>query len=97
MSTITTPINRQARTTVSILNTVRTIGTGFYALAAALLALGTLVAAASSDRPGLTFIIGLIWTGMTVVFGALFYAVVGWFAGTLTLLKQIAQNTNQNA
>jgi hypothetical protein len=95
MSTITTTVlpAKQSRGTVAILNTVRWIGTGFHLLIAAILLLMSLVAMFTADNGFLVFLGGLLGVGMTLVFGALFYATVGWFVDTLSQLNQIAANT----
>jgi hypothetical protein len=85
--------NRQAKATVAILNTVRTIGTTAFGIVAALCLLGTLIGTITSDQHFLYFIVGILTTGLTVVFGALYYAVVGWYVDSLKLLTQIAHNT----
>lgn len=85
--------NRQARATAGILNTVRLIGTiGFVGLAVITL-LGGLIGAASSENGAVTLVFGVVGALFALLFAALFYAVVGWFVDTLSLLTQIAENT----
>ncbi len=85
--------NLQVRTTVGILNTVRLVGTGAYGLAALLGLVFLLVSVAQPNTSWTALISGILGVAASVVFGALFYAVVGWFVDTLNLLKQIATNT----
>ena len=92
---VTSPKNRQAKATVGIRNTVRTIGTVFFGILAVVTLLGTLIGTFTSDQGLLVFLVGIVSTGMTVVFGALFYAVVGWYVDSMNLLTQIAANTTK--
>lgn len=84
----------QARATVNILSAVRMIGTIAWAGVACLLALGTVIGAfATSGSHVAVFFGGLVATVITAIFGALFYATVGWLVETLSMLTEIARNT----
>jgi len=83
--------NLQAQTTLRILNAVRLLGTGAFALLALLLAVVGLVEWAGPNTNGTAALLMTVGLGAAVVSGALFYAIVGWFVDTLSLLKQIAE------
>jgi hypothetical protein len=83
--------NRQARGTVAILNIARWVGVALFALLAFGLVVVTLVSAFEGDTTRMLAGAGSL--GVTVVFGALFYAIIGWYVDTLALLTQIARNT----
>lgn len=90
------PKNRQARATSTILNAVRMIGTIGFVGVGAFVFLGSLLAAASSrdETATVAFLAyGVVAASCVLLFAALFYAVVGWFVDTLSLLTQIAENT----
>lgn len=88
-----TPKNTQARATVQILSTVRAVGTVVYALAVGLILLGTLIGTFTSDQHLTVFFGGIMAAAILGVFGALFYATIGWLVETLSMLTQIARNT----
>ena len=85
------PKNVQARGTVGILNIARWTGVAFFAFAALIAVGATLVGLAHGET--YTALGGLLGLVFTIIFGALFYAVIGWYVDTLALLTQIAQNT----
>jgi hypothetical protein len=83
--------NRQARGTVAILNIARWVGVAFFALTAFGLIVVTLVSMFEGETT--RALGGILGLGFTIVFGALFYAFIGWYVDTLALLTQIARNT----
>ena len=96
MTTLTTHAprvirNLQARSTASILNIVRYLGTGAFALLALLTVIVTLVSISQPNTSWTSLILGAVGFGFAIVSGALFYAVVGWFVDTLSLLTRIAK------
>ena len=85
--------NLQARTTASILNLVRIVGTALFGLNALGVAIYGIVAWADPHTSKLAVVLIPLGVLMGLVIAALFYAVVGWFVDTLNLLTQIAKNT----
>jgi energy-converting hydrogenase Eha subunit B len=95
MSAITAALPKylQARTTANILNAVRILGTLSFGLLALLLVIVGLVQWADAHTNGTLAVLTIIGVLAALVSGALFYATVGWFVDTLSLLTQIAKNT----
>jgi len=69
--------NVEARGTGSILNVVSWIGVAFFVLAAPVDVIVVLVAMAHGETYAALF--GILGLGFLVVFGALFFATVGWY------------------
>ena len=93
-----TPRHTQARATVQILSTVRMIGTLAYAVLTALAALATVIGTFTTRGGHIVFVSGgVVATVLVAIFGALFYATVGWLVETLSMLTEIATNTAQQA
>ena len=88
------PKNLQARTTAGILNAVRVLGTVAFGLLALLLVIVGLVEWADAQTNGTVAVLTILGVGAALVSGALFYAVVGWFVDTLSLLTQIAKSAS---
>ena len=84
--------NRQARSTVGILNAVRYGGTGLFIVLAALSVLGAVIGMVQSGGAIYSFG-GFIGALVFALWAALVYAVVGWFVDSLALLVQIEENT----
>lgn len=84
--------NRQAKSTVGILNAVRYGGTGLFLVLAALSALAAIIGTVNSGGAVYSFG-GFIGALIFALWAALVYAVVGWFVDTLALLVQIEQNS----
>ena len=84
-------LNRQAKATVGILNTVRWIVTIVFGLMAALTVLGALLGLTSNG--GVYAFAGLAAAAVLALWAALIYAVVGWYVDSLNLLVQIEENT----
>ncbi len=81
----------QARGTVGILNTIRWVGTGAYALVALI---GLLYLLISVDQPNTSWTSLFMGVGLvfgSLIFGALFYAIVGWYVDTLDLLHMLVR------
>ena len=91
--TASLPKNLQARTTAGILNVVRILGTVGFGLLALLLVILGLVEWADAHTNGTVAVVLIVGVGASLVSGALFYAVVGWFVDTLNLLTKIARNS----
>lgn len=92
------PKHTQARATVQILSTVRMVGTIAYAIVVALLALGTVIGSITTNGSHIGFfLVGVVVTVMAAIFGAVFYATIGWLVETLSMLTEIATNTAQQA
>ena len=88
-----TPSKRhlQARGTVGILNTIRWVGTGAYALGALI---GVLYLLISVNQPHTSWTSLFMGVGVvlgSLIFGALFYAIVGWYVDTLDLLHTLVR------
>ena len=83
----------QARTTAGILNIVRIVGTALFALNALGVAIYGIVEWADPNTSKFAVVLIPLGVLMWLVIAAVFYAVVGWFVDTLSLLTQIAQNT----
>ena len=84
------PKNLQARSTVNILNVARWVGVAFFACSALLSVIMMLVGAVNSDAA--IMMVGFFGIGFNLVFGALFYAFIGWYVDTLDLLTRIARD-----
>jgi ABC-type polysaccharide/polyol phosphate export permease len=92
------PKHTQARATVQILSTVRMIGTIGYALLTGIVALGTVIGTFTTSGSHIAFFFGgVVATVMIAIFGALFYATIGWLVETLSMLTEIAKNTARPA
>lgn len=83
------PKNRQARGTVTILNLARWVGVAFFALSAVGGIITLLIGMVNGDSA--TALAGFAGSGFSVVVGALFYAIIGWYVDTLDLLHKIAR------
>ena len=81
----------QARTTAGILNIVRIVGTVLFALNALGVAIYGIVEWADPNTSKLAVVLIPLGVLMWLVIAAVFYAVVGWFVDTLSLLTQIAR------
>ena len=84
--------NRQARSTIGILNAVRYGGTGLFILLAALFALMSVIGIVGSGGAIYGFS-GFVAAVICALWAALVYAVVGWFVDSLALLIRIEENT----
>ena len=82
----------QARTTAGILNIVRIVGTALFALTALGVAVYGIVEWADPNTSKFAVVLIPLGVLMWMVIAAVFYAVVGWFVDTLSLLTQIAKN-----
>ena len=92
------PKHTQARATVAILSTVRMIGTIAYAVVTGVAALGTVIGTFTTSGSHIGFFFGgVVATIMIAIFGALFYATIGWLVETLSMLTEIAMNTARPA
>jgi hypothetical protein len=85
--------NLQARTTAGILNIVRIVGTALFVLNALGVVIYGIVAWADPHTSKFAVVLIPLGVLMSLVIAALFYAVVGWFVDTLSLLTQIARNS----
>jgi hypothetical protein len=87
------PKNMQARTTAGILNIVRIVGTGLFALNAVGILIYGFILWAQPHTPTLATVLVPIGVLLWTVLALTFYAGIGWFVDTLRLLTQIARNT----
>lgn len=95
MSHITTvPAPKSTQATINILGNLRLFGSIVFVVIFALSTLGTLLGAAFSDNHVTFFIAGAIVSAMWAIAGAIFYATIGWFVETLSMLARIAENTS---
>lgn len=95
MSFPTTPApNRQAAATVGILNLVRWLSVGVFGVGAVISLLAGFIAMAQGEG-ALPLFGGMLIAVLCVIYGALAYAIIGWYVDSLALLKQIAENTRR--
>ena len=74
------------------------IGTIAYAVMTGVAALGTVIGTFTTNGSHIGFFLGgVVVTVMVAIFGALFYATVGWLVETLSMLTEIAKNTARPA
>ena len=81
----------QARGTVGILNTVRWVGTAAYALGAMIGVLYLLISVYQPNTSWTSLFMGGGVVLGSLIFGALFYAIVGWYVDTLDLLHKLVR------
>jgi hypothetical protein len=69
-----------------------------YAALTGLAALATVIGTFTTSGSHIAFFFGgVVGTVMLAIFGALFYATIGWLVETLSMLTQIARNTVREA
>jgi hypothetical protein len=81
----------QAKGTVGILNTVRWVGTAAYALVALIGVLYLLMSVHQPNTSWTSLVMGVGLVLGSLIFGALFYAIVGWYVDTLDLLHKLVR------
>ncbi len=81
----------QVRGTVGILNTIRWVGTGAYALGALIGVLYLLISVYQTNTSWTSLFMGVGVVLGSLIFGALFYAIVGWYVDTLDLLHKLVR------
>lgn len=95
--------NRQAKGTVGILNTLRWVGTWVFIILAGLGVLTSVIGyilVTANGAPAYAILGFGLWAVLCVVvngvLGALFYATIGWYVDSLSMLVKIEQNTSTN-
>lgn len=81
----------QVRGTVGILNAVRWLGTAAYALVAVIGVIYLLISVYQPNTSWTSLFMGVGLVLGSLMFGALFYAIVGWYVDTLDLLHKLAR------
>jgi hypothetical protein len=84
--------NLQARTTVGILNIVRYVTVGVFGLTTLLFTIFLLAEVAHPYTSWLSITLGVMGAGLSLVLGAMGYAIIGWYVDSLNLLTQIANS-----